>query len=511
MVEPANTVVDSEILQTHRLTESDGTESFASSGFLNMFGRDLERASVSVRADTEQDVMDDDESLVSGRSGASDVSGGGLYEEAQEEEPTPTVQLGTQTLRRGLESLDEVNLSEVWKIRGHLMKGVPKFMQGVYASAMRQALDFVSLGEDRGDEELQSRAWKLFFLLPRMFLFRPCRGGQVPKKTLMARLGLFQDGKWVELVEMSLVSSVQAVNVRARARRRSDGDDIQKRVRRAFHMVQLGEVSAGRQALEGASLAAGDQKTLNALRDPTRRPAVSRDSVPDDIAGLQPEEPFVLDQDMFLHNVRTARKGAAPGPSGMTADHMRPLVEHSGAARALSHGASLMAQARIPEEIMSAIRCGRMIALQKPDGGVRGIVVGDVFRRAVARTIAQQYVAKVEVATTPHQYALRTKAGCEIVAHILQVLTDLDPNATVVSVDGIGAYDLISRNSMLQGVRHMADGEQLLPFVRAMYGQPSTRLWEDDSGEAHTIPQGEGGEQGDPLMPLLFCLGQHQL
>ena len=95
-------------------------------------------------------------------------------------------------------------------------------------------------------------------------------------------------------------------------------------------MVQLGEVSAGRQALEGASLAAGDQKTLNALRDPTRRPAVPRDSLPDDIAGLQPEEPFVLDQVMFLHNVRTARKGAAPGPSGMTADHMRLLVEHSG-------------------------------------------------------------------------------------------------------------------------------------------------------------------------------------
>ena len=28
--------------------------------------------------------------------------------------------------------------------------------------------------------------------------------------------------------------------------------------------------------------------------------------------------------------------------------------------------------------------------------------------------------------------------------------------------------------------------------------------------QVHTIPQGEkGGGQGDPLMPLLFCLGQH--
>ena len=35
---------------------------------------------------------------------------------------------------------------------------------------------------------------------------------------------------------------------------------------------------------------------------------------------------------------------------------------------------------------MKAIRLGRMTALSKPDGGVRGIVVGDFLRRLVART-----------------------------------------------------------------------------------------------------------------------------
>ena len=155
---------------------------------------------------------------------------------------------------------------------------------------------------------------------------------------------------------------------------------------------------------------------------------------------------------------------------------------------------------------MNALRYGRLTALRKPDGGVRAIVVGDVFRRVVARTIAQQYTKKVEEATAPHQYALKTKAGCETVAHILQVLTDLDPDATVVSVDGVGAFDLISRHSMMEGLRPVVDGEQILPFVKAFYGQPSTYLWEDDSGEVHTIPQGEGGEQGDPLMPYSSAL-----
>ena len=34
-------------------------------------------------------------------------------------------------------------------------------------------------------------------------------------------------------------------------------------------------------------------------------------------------------------------------------------------------------------------------------------------------------------------------------------------------------------------------------------------MWEDDEGVRHHIRQGEGGEQGDPLMPLLFSLGVH--
>ena len=55
----------------------------------------------------------------------------------------------------------------------------------------------------------------------------------------------------------------------------------------------------------------------------------------------------------------------------------------------------------------------------------------------------------------------------------------------------------------------MPGGAEALPFVRLFYGQPSQYLWEDAEGTVHTVEQGEGGEQGDPLMSLLFSLGQH--
>ena len=96
-------------------------------------------------------------------------------EEAQSDFATPVIQLGTQALRGGLQSLGVIDLVEVWKVRGNLMK----FMQGAYRTWMRQALVAVSLGEERGDDLLQIRGWKLFFLIPRMFLYRPSRGGLV--------------------------------------------------------------------------------------------------------------------------------------------------------------------------------------------------------------------------------------------------------------------------------------------------------------------------------------------
>ena len=62
---------------------------------------------------------------------------------------------------------------------------------------------------------------------------------------------------------------------------------------------------------------------------------------------------------------------------------------------------------------------------------------------------------------------------------------------------------------MLQGLEKVPGGSAASPFVRLFYAEPSTYLWQDDVGTTHRIHQGEGSEQGDPLMPLLYSLGQH--
>ena len=51
-------------------------------------------------------------------------------------------------------------------------------------------------------------------------------------------------------------------------------------------------------------------------------------------------------------------------------------------------------------------------------------------------------------------------------------------------VDGVGAFDLISRSTMLTGLRDAPGCDSALPFVLQFYGRPSKCIWEDEQGRS---------------------------
>ena len=94
---------------------------------------------------------------------------------------------------------------------------VSAFSKGAY-SAMRVALREGDRARDSRDIVGQTRAWKLFLLLPRLLLHRPPRGGLVPKSRLRERFSLFATGHWFELFDHSQVCADQPA-VASRRRR----------------------------------------------------------------------------------------------------------------------------------------------------------------------------------------------------------------------------------------------------------------------------------------------------
>ena len=313
--------------------------------------------------------------------------------------PIPVADVNpTRVLREALRSLDGVDVMPLIRCRAVVMRSPPAFVRGAYKSILRFALQEASEANAAHNEQRLCRAWKLFLLVPRMLLFRSARGGLIPKNQLRGRFDRFARGEWIGLLIEGEHMAVEASSARSR-RRRTRVDSVERRAERAQVLVALGEISAGRAALEGAPVAPGSQATLDALRDETRRPRTLREPLPEELSDFQPETAFGLDRDRFLRNLRCARRGAAAGPSGMAAEHLRPLLDCTRDSDLLWELGCSFAQGRVPVEVIPLLRLGRITALQKPSGGIRGIVVGDVFRRLVARTMAQQLNAAVERAS----------------------------------------------------------------------------------------------------------------
>ena len=116
----------------------------------------------------------------------------------------------------------------------------------------------------------------------------------------------------------------------------------------------------------------------------------------------------------------------------MTVEHLRPLLDNPRDSHALFLMAEQLVQGMAPEAAVRALRLSRV--LRKPTGGVRSIVARDNVRRLVVKNV-----------TSPFQCAFSTRAGCECIVHALQALCEQDPNATILSIDGVGAFDLVWR------------------------------------------------------------------
>ena len=124
-------------------------------------------------------------------------------------------------------------------------------------------------------------------------------------------------------------------------------------------------------------------------------------------------------------------------------------LDDEGLTKLLAAAATVVARAALPQAVVDAIRQARLTALQKKDGGIRGIATGDTLRRLVARTLAQTYGEEMEQACAPFQFALSTRAGTDCVGLLAQAATELQEDLVLVSLDGIGAYDHIKRSAML--------------------------------------------------------------
>eukprot|EP00434_Breviolum_minutum_P019350 symbB.v1.2.017057.t1/scaffold1314.1/size125707/10 len=357
-------------------------------------------------------------------------------------DPAPTPEPSAAAIAAGLASLDAVDLLAAFHRRVYTFQYPPRPLQGILAFAFRKGLQ--PLLSSQPNSLQCERGWKLFLLTPRMLLYRPRGNASIPATDLRRRAASFQAGRWLQLLNEAAEAAAMPVQTTAMPANVAEPSTA-ARCTRAVTLAQQGELSAASHALTSDPLADSTLATLHALQD---RPAQPVHPIP--AAHLTDPCPgHALSADLFIRNLQRARRGAAPGPSGCTNAHLRVLLNSEDDISLLHQAAQHLVDAAVPPPILAALRLGRMVALRKGDGRVRGLVLGDTFRRLLSRTLAQTFGAAFDAACAPHQFALSTRAGAEALTRAVRARLALDDQATIVSIDGVGAYDHVSRAAIL--------------------------------------------------------------
>ncbi len=94
-------------------------------------------------------------------------------------------------------------------------------------------------------------------------------------------------------------------------------------------------------------------------------------------------------------------------------ERFKALLDSEESAVFLCSDAQRLDRADVPVGIVSSLALGRLTALDKGDGRVRGIVSGDILIVFVGRTFAQQYRDNRERAVKSVQFALSTRGGAD--------------------------------------------------------------------------------------------------
>ena len=149
----------------------------------------------------------------------------------------------------------------------------------------------------------------------------------------------------------------------------------------------------------------------------------------------------------------------------------------------------------------------RLIALDKPDGGVRPIAVGELIYRLCTKAILRHSFRPDSL--SPCQYGVGTRSGVEPVIRAVQRAVDGtiagDDFTHVSSLDFRNAFNTLSRREMADSVKKYASG--LWKVAKWAYNEPSNLIFGGLENVPEVILSSQGVRQGDPLGPLLFSVG----
>ena len=262
-----------------------------------------------------------------------------------------------------------------------------------------------------------------------------------------------------------------------------------------------------RPASSDDTLAPMNEATYEALQE--RHPPPHPDAFIPPIEEAGQHHSVTVAVEEVLQTIRSFPKASAGGPDGLRPQHLKDMMSDNGGRQvllpALASFIQLVLEGRTPTSIRPFSFGANLTALLKKQGGVRPIVVGCTLRRLGAKVAGAKVSEAMGDLLAPRHLGYGVRNGAEAAVHAARLyLHDTSPGTALLKLDFSNAFNFIRRDKVLEAVLEHAP--ELHPFVHSVYSSPSSLFWGDK-----TIQSAEGVQQGDPLGPLLFCLGIHRM
>ena len=154
---------------------------------------------------------------------------------------------------------------------------------------------------------------------------------------------------------------------------------------------------------------------------------------------------------------------------------------------------------------LETILANRLIPLDKGEGAVRPIGVGEVLRRIMGKCVTKVTKPDVIDASGSLQVCAGHKSGSEAAIHAMRELFEHDNSDAVLLIDASNAFNSLNRAAALYNNRVLCPS--IATYVIITYREPE-RLFIVSGQE---LRSSEGTTQGDPLAMSLYAISLQQL
>jgi hypothetical protein len=222
------------------------------------------------------------------------------------------------------------------------------------------------------------------------------------------------------------------VSIRPRVQKRRTASEQQpssqeeKNAQRAGRLAQEGEYTRAVQALLSTGLAKHNRDTVREMR--AKHPPPSHTSSFQPQTADSPQMSF--SQAQVTKAVQSFRRGSAPGPSGLRAEHLKAAMKSSPpnrrdkATEAITRLVNTMAGGSVPAEVAPYLSGARLHAGNKKDGGIRPIAVGNICRRLTSKCFMYAVTDRAGNLLGPHQLGVGVRGGLEAIVHSVRQVVE---------------------------------------------------------------------------------------